>query len=99
MACLDIPLPRYMQALPSAAPVILGSMNDHEVLELLRAASIARLLYKPQLTTLLDEIFWTREKAPLDNKPFKSEDALNEAMALKCTHGGPSPRPSGTLAI
>ena len=36
MACLDIPLPRRMQALPSAPPVALGNTNDHEVLELLR---------------------------------------------------------------
>lgn len=32
---------------------------------------------------LLDEIFWTREEAPMINGPFESEDALNEAMALK----------------
>lgn len=37
---------------------------------------------------LLDEIFWTRGKAPLINGPFESEDALNEAMALKYTHDG-----------
>ena len=37
---------------------------------------------------LLDEIFWTREEAPRINGPFKSEDALNEAMALKYIHDG-----------
>ena len=37
---------------------------------------------------LLDEIFWTCEEAPSINGPFKSEDALNEAMALKYIHDG-----------
>ena len=37
---------------------------------------------------LLDEVFWTREEAPSINGPFKSEDALNEAMALKYIHDG-----------
>ncbi|KAL6229960.1 hypothetical protein BDW75DRAFT_249133 [Aspergillus navahoensis] len=33
--------------------------------------------------SLLDEIFWTQEVNPAINGPFTSEDALNEAFALK----------------
>jgi hypothetical protein len=33
--------------------------------------------------SLLDEIFWTHEVNPVINGPFTSEDALNEAFALK----------------
>jgi hypothetical protein len=33
--------------------------------------------------SLLDEIFWTHEANPMVNGPFTSEDALNEAFALK----------------
>ena len=64
-------------------------MNDRELLELSRRQHpspdyFGSLSGRP----LLDEIFWTREKAPLNNKSFRSEDALNEAIALKCTHDG-----------
>ncbi|KAL4791636.1 kinase-like domain-containing protein [Aspergillus venezuelensis] len=37
---------------------------------------------------LLDEIFWTHEADPAINGPFTSEDALNEAFALKYVYDG-----------
>ncbi|KAL2823118.1 phosphotransferase enzyme family protein [Aspergillus granulosus] len=38
--------------------------------------------------SLLDEIFWTYKPEPAINGPFTSEDALNEAFALKYIYDG-----------
>ena len=66
-----------------------GKLNDRELLELLRRQHpLPDYFGSLSGCPLLHEISWTRQKAPSIDEPFGSEDALNEAIALKYTYDG-----------
>lgn len=93
MACLDIPLARCMQALPSAPPIALGNTNDHEVLEILER--FGRRLHRPkkeieQACNLAlgpaDLVVILERPAPKQNYSVSFEQFVTDCKILKAVN-------------